>query len=133
MEPRIIESTSRFQIGGKPGHRPQEHIFCVKSVISKYIQEKKMIIIACYDIKSFFDKEVLGDLMDELNAIKVDPRAQRLFYKLSRDTKIKVKTSCGLSETGEVGDIIGQGSAGSSEAECIEPVQEAGESLRRQH
>ena len=56
MEPRITESTSRFQIGGKPGHRPQEHIFFVKSVINKYIQEKKLIIIACYDIKSFFDK-----------------------------------------------------------------------------
>ena len=26
MEPKIKDSTSRFQIGGKPGHRPQEHI-----------------------------------------------------------------------------------------------------------
>ena len=105
MEPRIMEATSKFQIGGKPGHRPQEHVFCVKSVISKYLQEKKLI--ACYDIKSFFDKEVLGDLMDEMNAIGIDHRAQRLFYKLSSDTRIKIKTSCGLSDAGEAGDIIG--------------------------
>ena len=54
--------TFRFQIGGVSGHRPQEHIFCVKSVIHKYVQEKKMIILICYDISAFFDMEVLGDL-----------------------------------------------------------------------
>ena len=119
MEPKIMEATSKFQIGGKPGHRPQEHIFCVKSVISKYLQEKRLIIIACYDIKSFFDKEVLGDLMDEMNTIEIDPRAQRLFYKLSRDTRIRVKTSCGLSEAGEAGDIIGQGSGGAAKLSAL--------------
>ena len=78
METAIKEATSRFQIGGVAGHRPQEHIFCVKSVIDKYIQEKKMIILICYDISGFFDKQVLGDLMEELHSIGVDPRAQRL-------------------------------------------------------
>ena len=101
----IKEATSRFQIGGVSVHSPQEHIFCVKSVIGKYIKEKKMIILICYDISGFFDKEVLGDLMEEMHSIGVDPRAQRLFYKLNKNTKVKVRTGCGDSEWGEVGDI----------------------------
>ena len=119
MEPNIIESTSRFQIGGKPGHRPQEHIFCVKSVIGKYLQEKRLIIVACYDIKGFFDKEVLGDLIDEMNNVEVDPRAQRLFYQLNKNTRVKVKTGCGESGWGEAGDIIGQGSGGAAKLSAL--------------
>ena len=42
--------------------------------------------------------------------IRVDLKAQRLFYKLNKDTKVKVRTGCGDSEWGKVGDIIGQGS-----------------------
>ena len=58
MEREISAATSRFQIGGVAGHRPQEHIFSVKSVIGKYSMEKKLIILICYDISGFFDKEV---------------------------------------------------------------------------
>ena len=41
---------SRFQIGGVAGHRPQEHIFSIYSLISKYNIEKKLIVLICYDI-----------------------------------------------------------------------------------
>ena len=119
MESAIKAATSKFQIGGVAGHRPQEHIFSVKSLISKYFQEKKMIIIVCYDISGFFDKEVLGDVMEELNSIEVAPRAQRLFYKLNEATKVKVRTGCGDSEWGEVGDILGQGSGGAAKVSAL--------------
>ena len=119
MESVIKKATSRFQIGGVAGHRPQEHIFSVKSVIGKYIYEKKMIILVCYDISGFFDKEVLGDVMDELHSIGVNPRAQRLFYKLNEATRVKVRTGCGDSEWGEVGDILGQGSGGAAKVSAL--------------
>ena len=119
MEPELREATNRFQIGGVSGHRPQEHIFCVKSVIHKYVQEKKMIILICYDISAFFDKEVLGDLLDELNCIGVDPRAQRLFYQLNKNTKVRVRTGAGDSDWGEVGDIIGQGSSSAAKVSAL--------------
>ena len=41
MEPAIVSATSRFQIGGVQGHRPQEHLFSVKSLVGKYLQEEK--------------------------------------------------------------------------------------------
>ena len=78
-----------------------------------------MIILVCYDISGFFDKEVLGDVMDELNSIGVNPRAQRLFYKLNKDTKVKVRTGCGDSEWGEVGNILGQGSGGAAKVSAL--------------
>ena len=119
MEPEIQMATSRFQIGGVPGHRPQEHLFSVKSMISKYMVEREMIILACYDISGFFDKEVLVDVMDELHSIGVDPRAWRLFHKLNADTRIRVRTGCGDSGWGDVGDILGQGSGGAAKVSAL--------------
>ena len=119
MEPELREATSRFQIGGAPGHRPQEHVFCVKSIIQKYAEEKKMIILVCYDICGFFDKEVLGDLLEEMHSIGVDSKAQRLFLKLNKNTKVRVRTGAGDSEWSDVGDIIGQGSGGAAKVSAL--------------
>ena len=119
MEPAIAAATSRFQIGGVQGHRPQEHLFSVKSLVGKYLQEKKMIILVCYDISGFFDKEVLADVVEELHSIGVDPKAERLFYKLNEATRVKVRTGCGDSEWGEVGDILGQGSGGAAKVSAL--------------
>ena len=119
MEPAIVSATSRFQIGGVQGHRPQEHLFSVKSLVGKYLQEKKMIILVCYDISGFFDKEVLADVVEELHSIGVDPKAERLFYKLNEATRVKVRTGCGDSEWGEVGDILGQGSGGAAKVSAL--------------
>ena len=33
---RIVAACSKFQIGGLPKHRAQEHLFCAKSVIALY-------------------------------------------------------------------------------------------------
>ena len=33
---KIVEKCSKFQIGALPGHRPQEHLFVLKSTISLY-------------------------------------------------------------------------------------------------
>ena len=119
METEIREATNKFQIGGIPGHRPQEHVFCVKSIIQKYVEEKRLIILICYDISGFFDKEVLSDLMDEMHSIGVDHRAQRLFFKLNKNTKVRVRTGVGDSEWEEVGDIIGQGSVGAAKVSSL--------------
>ena len=35
MKEDIQEGSSRYQIGGQPGHRSQEHLFSVKSLIQK--------------------------------------------------------------------------------------------------
>ena len=64
MEPNIKKATSIFQIGGVSGHRPQEHLFCFKSLQAKFSKDGKLLIIYSNDISKFFDKEVLVDCMD---------------------------------------------------------------------
>ena len=41
-----------------------------------------------------------------------DPKACRLWYKLNNNTRIRVKTTAGMSNSSEVGAIVGQGTMG---------------------
>ena len=45
MEPNIKAATSIYQIGGVAGHRPQEHLFSLKSIQAKYEKDKKLLIL----------------------------------------------------------------------------------------
>ena len=62
---------------------------------------------------------MLADVVEELHSIGVDPKAERLFYKLNEATRVKVRTGCGDSEWGEVGDILGQGSGGAAKVSAL--------------
>ena len=55
MKDNILKGASPYQIGGQPGHQPQEHIFSIKSMISKYTMEGKLMMLQTYDISKFFD------------------------------------------------------------------------------
>ena len=84
----------------------------MKSILGKYEQQKKLVIFFTNDVSKFFDREVLVDCMQELASAKVDPRAYRLFYKLNRNTKIRVRMGCGFSQWEEAGHLLDQGSGG---------------------
>ena len=77
------------------------------------------MIFVSNDVSKFFDKEVLVDCMQELAKAQVDPRAYRLFYKLNKDTKIRVRTGCGFSQWEEAGDLLGQGSGGAAKVSAL--------------
>ena len=92
MKPQLIQSMSKFQIGAKPGHRPQEHLFVLHSVLSLYKQLGTPLIISTYDISKYFDKHVLLDAQECLANASVDEKCYRLFYKLNRNTTVQVLT-----------------------------------------
>ena len=119
MEDNITAATSIYQIGGVAGHRPQEHLFCLKSVQAKYEKDKKLFILYPHDASKFFDKEVLVDCMSELYSANVDARAYRLFFLLNQNTRIRVKTGCGFTEWEEAGDCLGQGSGGAAKVSAL--------------
>ena len=108
----LVEKSSIFQIGGQPKHRPEELMFSMKSVISKERFEKNPVIIQCWDISKFFDKEQIEDALLTCYKREANPKAVRLWAKLNENTKIKVKTSVGESESEEVGAVVGQGTIG---------------------
>ena len=114
MKQRILEMSTKYQIGGQPGHSPDEHIYSIKSVWQVYEMMGKGLIITLVDIKAFFDKENIYDVMQNLNDIGVNKKAARVWFKLNEGTEISVKTAAGISETAHVGDCIGQGTAGAA-------------------
>ena len=112
MKEVILSKSSPYQIGGQPGHRPQEHIFTVKSILAKYIREDKMIMLQAYDISKFFDKETVPDVMNTLHEMGVDGKCYRAWALLNDNTNIRVKTGVGYTAWSQEGAMIGQGTGG---------------------
>ena len=65
-KPKIVENMSPFQIGAVPGHRSQEHLFSVKSVIAMLEEHDEAGAIQLFDLVAFFDCEMLEDVLGEL-------------------------------------------------------------------
>ena len=84
----------------------------MKSVISKYRKEGKLVIIQTSDISKFFDKESLYNAILTCYKRGADPKACRLWYKLNEDTQIRVRTGAGLTDYSGAGALVGQGTMG---------------------
>ena len=105
----LMSNMSKFQIGTKPGHRAQEHIFAIKSVMSLSELYDKPIILNLYDISKFFDSECLSDCMNELYKSNLKGKLYRLIYQLNKETIVQVNTPVGMTEQVSTGEGVGQG------------------------
>ena len=112
MKSSILSSSTKFQIGGQPGHRSQEHLFSLKSVLALMESRGEGILFQLYDISKFFDHESLRDVLDTLHEVGIDDKVYRAWYLMNKNTKIAVKTGTGLTEEANVGEVIGQGTVG---------------------
>ena len=112
MKDEIVKSSSKFQIGGLPGHGPEEHLYTIKSLMALKEHSGDGMVFTLVDIVAFFDRENIVDVMDTLNEIGVNKKNARLFFKLNEGTEVAVETAGGLTNTAFVGDCIGQGTAG---------------------
>ena len=86
---------SKYQIGTKPNHRAQEHLFLLKSVIALYDYLGKALILQLWDISKYFDRESLTDGLNELYKNKIRGKLYKLLYELNKDTRIRVRTRAG--------------------------------------
>ena len=105
----ILDNMSKYQIGTKIGHRAQEHLFTIKSIIALYLKFDVPVLIQLFDISKFFDRESLRDGMNSIYNLGIKGKLYRLLYNLNKDTIIKVKTAVGDSNEKETGENIGQG------------------------
>ena len=112
MKECILRSSSKYQVGGQPGHSPEEHIYTIKSLWAMLLEEGLGLILTLVDIISFFDRENIYDVMQTLHEIGVNKKAAKVWFMLNEGTEIAVKTAGGVSTTAYVGDCIGQGTAG---------------------
>ena len=106
---KLFANMSKYQIGTKPGHRVQEHLFVIKSVIALYLKYDKPLVLTMYDVSKFFDRENLRDCMNELYKNEVRGKLYRLIFKMNMSTKISVQTPVGLSGERDIGESVGQG------------------------
>ena len=111
-KPKIVGKCSKFQIGGMPGHRPAEHLFCIKSMMSLYEKLDIPLIIQTFDISKYFDSEVLKDAMASLYEAGVKGKLYRLWFELNKETEIRVRTGVGTTQKAVVGETVAQGSIG---------------------
>ena len=61
LKRKVSGNISKLQIGAMSGHRAQEHIFSIKSVIASYNMHGKGLILSLFDISKFFDREHLKE------------------------------------------------------------------------
>ena len=68
----ITKNMSEFQMA-KPGHRPQENLFILKSIMVLHEKYEEPLLLQLMDLKKFFNKEFLVDILGEAykNQIKV--------------------------------------------------------------
>ena len=59
MKQKLVMNMSKFQIGAKPGHRAQEHIFVLHSVMELRKKQSLPLIIQTFDISRYFDRHHL--------------------------------------------------------------------------
>ena len=119
MKHKVLNKTTKFQIGGMKGHRATEHLFSVKSVIAYYALIEMPLLIQCIDIRKYFDKENLRDAMCALYSAGVKGKIYRLWYKLNEKTQIAVKTGVGVTDVMDTGETLGQGTVGGALASAL--------------
>ena len=89
---KMISNQTKFQIATKPGHRTQEHLFVLKSVVGLYVASGKAVIVSMWDLSKFFDRENLMDCMNELYKSGIKGKLYRLLYNMNKNTRICVQT-----------------------------------------
>ena len=120
MKTSILEAGTQYQIGGKPGHRVEEHLITAKALISRSMITEGGCMIQLVDIKGFFDAESLRGVMGSLYTAQIPMKAYRVWFKLNSKTVIQVATPSGLTDKGEAGELCGQGSGGASLASQLD-------------
>ena len=105
----IVQNMSKFQIATKPGHRAQENLYVLKSVIWLYSMLNIGLVLQNWDLSKFFDKESLFDCLGELYKKGIKGKMYRLLYALNKNTKFSILTPVGVTEEVERGPGVGQG------------------------
>ena len=114
MKPEILKAGTKYQIGGIPRHRIEEHLIVLKSFIMLRMKKKNGVVIQLVDYKKFFDSERLTAIMASLNTAKVNCKAYRCWYKLNKTTVITVDTPVGKTKKALLHKIVPQESGGAA-------------------
>ena len=80
------------------------------SVIASYQEKRKGIIFSSFDIRKFYDSELLSDCLNEIYNSSVKGKVYRLIYHMNKNVRIKVNTPVGVTDSANTGPTLAQGS-----------------------
>ena len=63
-------------------------MFIIKSVIAKYQEEKKGLLLSNWDISKMFDKEDIYFCLEQISP-SVKGKSYRLLYNMNKEGKVK--------------------------------------------
>ena len=109
VKEKMMQNMTKYQLGTKKGHQPQEHIFVIKSLMEINQKYNQVMIINLYDISKFFDGENLLDVLGEAYPAGLKGKVYRLMHEMNKNTIIKVRTAVGETEEEEIDAGLGQG------------------------
>ena len=72
-------------------------------------KQKKAILFMAWDIRKFFDSEMLEDVMGEPYKSQVRGKVYRLIYRMNENIRIQVKTPVGMTDSENTGSGVTQG------------------------
>ena len=101
MKEDLVNNMSKFQIGAKPGHRAQEHIFVLFSILELFRKENIPLIIQTWDVSRYFDSHTLLEAQEWLADCSVPKKCYRLMWKLNDNTTVQVKTAAGVRHSSD--------------------------------
>ena len=110
MKETLVDNMCRYQIGAKPGHRAQEHIFVLNSVLEVYKMKNHPLIVQVFDISRYFDRHTLLEVMHWLADASIPDKLYRLVWHLNSNTRVQVKSGAGISGIAVTKENLGQGS-----------------------
>ena len=101
-----------YQIACRPGHRATEHLFVIKSIIAKYEEEKKGLLLSNWDIQKMFDKEDIYFCLSQISSspTSVKGKVYRLLFNMNKEATVKVKTPVGMTPSAQIDPGLTQGS-----------------------
>merc|ERR1711954_533391 len=105
----LTRNMTKFQIGSKVGHRPEEHVFVITSFMAMLEKSKNACLFQLMDYSKFYDRESLRDVLLEVYRRKIKRKIYRLFLKMNESNVIQVMTPVGLTEKAETNEGFGQG------------------------
>lgn len=86
------------QISFKEGHRTADHIFVIKTILSKYKKNHRSIYACFVDFRKAYDSVSIPCLLYKLHQIGVTGHMHSVIENMYSKTKLKVDVGIGLTE-----------------------------------
>ena len=102
MKDAILKAGNKYQIGGIPNHRVEEHLIVVKPIIDRIMRKGEGSIMKLMDIEIlFFDSGSLRGVMNTLHMSQIPKEMLQNMVYQNRKTVISVKTPSGSTKSEE--------------------------------